>query len=490
MSSSTAEALPPLWEHQRRELDEHLLDPARALLWSMRTGKTRTCIERADALWSLGEVECVVVLAPNGVHENWCLREIPKYSAVARALAWCHRERDEPWFASALDAQCDERDRLRSNYWLTVNSEALQYRETRRAIGRFIRGRRFLLICDESDDYGAPGSKRTHAARAIARRAAYRMILTGTVVEDSPLKAFSQYEILEEGALGHGTMESFKRRYAEYEREAIRGGKRKGRTYPRLKGYRNLPELRGRMARYSSVVLREDCHDMPELLRVERAYRPSPEQLDAYETMRRKLSVTVGDDVVVTAAEAAVRLIKLQQILSGYIIDEDGRVHDIAGDNPRLDVLSTEVALDPGRVIVACRFREDVRRVAARLRADGHSVCSYLGGMASAEKNRSLDEFQAGRHKAIVITPIRGLELSAADSIVWYSHMFWAMMRSQTDERATKMGGTATTVVDLVAKGILEGVDRYILDNQVGKRSISEDLARGGMKRVLEGVRL
>jgi hypothetical protein len=89
-----------------------------------------------------------------------------------------------------------------------------------------------------------------------------------------------------------------------------------------------------------------------------------------------------------------------------------------------------------------------------------------------------------------VLTPIRGLELSAADSVVWYSHTFWGMMRRQTDERGTKMGGTATTVVDFVAKGIFEGVDRYILDNQEGKRSMADDLARGGLKRILQEIRL
>ena len=110
--------------------------------------------------------------------------------------------------------------------------------------------------------------------------------------------------------------------------------------------------------------------------------------------------------------------------------------------------------------------------------------------MKASEKDHALDTFQAGKAKAIVLTPIRGLELSAADTVAWYSHSFWAMMRAQTDERASKIGGTATTVVDLVARGVREGVDRYILDNQVGKRDVSEDLARGGLKRVLEQVRL
>lgn len=487
-SASAAAELPPLWDHQRQELDGHWDTPARALLWSMRTGKTRVCVEKAERLHRAGRIDRAVVLAPNGVHDNWLLREVPKYATLpTRGLAWSHPERDLPWFSDEFLYLC--RDHPDEMLWLAVNSEALQYKEVRVAIGRFIGQHRFLLIADESDDYGAPGSKRTHAARSIARRATYRMILTGTVVEDSPLKAFSQYEILEPGALGFRTYDGFEKAYAEYEYEKTWRGGRQVR-YPRLKGYRNLPDLRRKMARLSSVVLREDCHDMPELLRVERLYRPSPEQLDAYETLRQELSVTLGDSTEVRAAEAAVRLVKFQQILGGYVIDNEGEVHDLPGPTPRLDALSSEVMFDPGQVIVACRFREDVKRVCVRLQADGHEVVRYYGGVSGREKNHSLDTFQAGRAKAIVLTPIRGLELSAADTVVWYSHTFWGMMRRQTDERGTKMGGSATTVVDFVAKGIREGVDRYILDNQEGKRDIAEDLARGGLKRVLEEVRL
>ena len=364
----TSTTQPELWEHQRKELDDHWDTPARALLWSMRTGKTRAVVEKADRLWTNGRIECVVVLAPNGVHSNWTLREIPKYSGLASTLAWSHPERNEPWFRSEMDRVCDERASAVHCYWLAVNSEALQFADARKAIGRFIKGRKFLLVADESDDYGAPGSRRSLFARSLARKAAYRMILSGTVVEDSPLKAFSQFEILEKSALGHATAESFRDRYAEYGRARTKNG----RSYPKLEGYRNLDELRDRMARYSSVVLRSDCHDMPEMLRVERSYRPSKEQLLAYEELRQELSVTVDYDVTVTALEAAVRLVKFQQILSGYIIDNEGTVRDIPGPNPRLDVISSEVVLDPGQVIVACRFREDVRRVTARLRSDGH----------------------------------------------------------------------------------------------------------------------
>lgn len=487
--SSAGEAKPPLWLHQDDELTWYWDARARAWLWSMRTGKSRAAIELAVKLWTAGRIEAVVILAPNNVHANWTLRQLPEWGGgLFRSVAWEHQERDTEWFRTALHRVTDERASACYIDCLAVNSEALQFSEARVAIGKFIKGRKYLLIVDESDDYGAPGAKRTRAANTIAKHAAFVRILTGTVVDDSPLKAYSQFELLEKGALGFTTAEAFNNHHAVYAPKRGKGGK----TYQSIEEYRNLEELKERMARWSSVVLRSDCHDMPELLNVPRSYRPSREQLDAYKDMAERLSVQVDEDTVVTALEAAVRLIKFQQILGGYLIDLEGGVHDIPGRNPRLDLLSTEVALDPGKLIVWCRFQEDVRRVSARLREDGHEVVQYVGGMGSKAKNLSVDRFQKDRRvKAFVGTPVLGLELAAADTVVWYSHTFWNRMRRQADERGTKMGGTATTVVDFVAQvGDLEGVDGYILANQSGKNDVSEDLSRGGLKAVLNRVKL
>lgn len=484
------------WSHQEAEFRLHRTKRSRALLWSMRTGKSRSIIKLAEWLWEQGLIEAVVVLAPNGVHDNWTLRQIPTHGCgINRTLAWSYPERDAAWQVQRLAALTEDNSLCYLD-WFCVNNESIQFEETRKAIGRFIwktrkRPRKILLVCDESSDFGTPGSNRTQFAVALGERAAFVRILDGTVVEDSPLKAFSQYQILQKGALGCRTAEEFNAKFADYEKTWTRqSGKRH--SFPKLVGYKNLDVLRGKMAEWSSVVLREDCTDMPELLRVLRSYRPSPEQLDAYERMRLDFAVTLEDNTEVSVPEAAVRLIKLQQILSGYIVDSEGELHDIPGKNPRLDLLANELEFDPGKTIVWCRFRPDVFRVAKRLRELGYGVVTYVGGMSKADKNHSVDSFQSDRGvKVFVGTPIRGLELSEADTTIWYSHTFHALLRAQADERATKMGGSATTSIDFCAQTPDSGgVDLYILDNQARKRSISEDLARGGLKKVLQEVKL
>lgn len=476
------------WAHQEKEFREHRDEPARAWLWQMRTGKSKALIDLSLYAWEMGVVDCVLLIAPNGVHQNWVLNQLPEHGGgIPRPVAWVYPEREDSHFLRIFEDLLKPQGLVYCP-WFCVNSESLQFPETRKAIGRFIKDRRFMLGVDECDDFGSPGSARSRVVRALGRRSncTMRRILTGTLAEDSPLAVFSQYEILQTGALGFTTAKTFNAHFAEFDTSYGKGG----RQFQQVVGYKNLDELKDRMAPYTSVVLREDCEDMPPLLRTVKAYRPSPEQFKAYDKMREELSLSTEDGATIDATETAVRLIKLQQILSGYIIDKEGNIHGIPGGNPRLDTLASEILLEQGKAIVFCRFQEDVRRVSARLRAEGHKVFCYYGGMANKEKMDSVSEFQRAKGEGVfVATPIRGLEL-IAKTIYWYSHTFWNKMRRQADERATKMGGSAVSVVDMLAKGVQGGVDSYILANQAGKASIAEDLSRGGLKLVLERVAL
>jgi len=50
-----------------------------AYLMGMGTGKTKVTLDVAAWQYQNGEIDCLVVLAPNGVHRNWITREIPAH---------------------------------------------------------------------------------------------------------------------------------------------------------------------------------------------------------------------------------------------------------------------------------------------------------------------------------------------------------------------------------------------------------------------------
>lgn len=484
--------------HQLREFEEAAETVARALLWQMRTGKTKVVIDTACHLFKTGLIDAVLVIAPNGVHENWTRRELPRHhwdtveyealpwrTNVAGTLAENHitpgqrgewRDRHKAWWAKA-DAMLKSKDLP----WFAFNSESMTREDTRKLIARIMRRRKVLVVFDESDDFRKPGSKRTKMARSLAKRAKFRRILTGTVITNSPLAAFSQYELLEREALGFKRYGDFKARYAYYELTSTRTG----RQYPKLKEYIHLDELRERMAPWSSVVLREDCEDLPDIISASRTVTPSDEQLRLYRELHKSFTVEVEEGQKVSIGENTTRLTKLQQVLSGFLIDEYGDIHEIAGPNPRLEAMSDEVYLAPGKVIVWCQFREDIRRVVERLTADGHGLVEYHGGVSSENKEVNLDAFQEDPEiKILVGQPKaggRGRDMSAADEIIWYSHTFDAIFREQATERATAILGANVRVVDLMGPG----TDPYIRGRVEGNISIADEVAGRGMKEVL-----
>ena len=494
--------------HQLKEFEVSADMSARALLWQMRSGKSKVIIDTACHQFKEGTIDTVLLFAPNGVHENWIRRELPTHhwhTVGRKSLVWRTKvagmtaeneglskaaleqwkERRQEWWDKAK-TMITGKDRTALS-WFAFNSESMTRPDVRRVVARIVRNRKVLVVFDESHDYRSSGSKRTKMARALAKRCVSKRILTGTVVTNSPLHAFSQYELLQPEALGFSRFGDFKDHYAEYKEKR----NRRGQSYPVLDHYKNLDELQARMAPWSSVVLRKDCKDLPDVVCSARRIELSDEQLRVYRELHKQFTIDIGGERV-SIGENSARLMKLQQVVSGFLIDEFGDVYDIPGPNPRLEALSDEVYLSPGKVIIWCTFQHDMDQVAARLRRDGHKIVEYHGRTSDDEKARVRELFAPRAEndiKALVGHPKsggQGLNFSAASQIMWYSHTFDAIIRGQADERATEIGGKNIPLLDLVAPG----VDEYILKTVSGKTSIAESLAGQGMRDILRGTKL
>ena len=452
----------------------------------------RQCVHAAGC----GEIDSVLLVAPNGVHLNWPQRELPEHHWDSIEYDFCAWRTD-----IAGDMASDEGRRkawwdhaeelLRSPdlVWFFFASETMTRDDVRKLVQRVYRRRKgaVMAIFDESHDFRTPGSKRSMMARAMARKSKYRRTLTGTALDNSPLHAWAQYELLEKGALGFEKYGDFKQHHAVYET----GTTRNGRQFPKLKEYRNLDELQKRMARLSSVVLREDCHDLPELVRITRQVGMTEEQKRLYREVHQTFAVEVGGQEVSLGDENTQKLVKLQQIASGFVRDEWGEDHEVVPDqrNPRLQALLEEVEMTLGKVIIWCNFHSDMDRVAAALRGRGHAIVEYHGRVKDSDKERARKALTPGAQndiKALVGYPTPGLDLSAAEKIIWYSHTFDAIKRGQADERATAIGGGNVPIVDFVAAP----VDDYIISSVREKISVGDSLTRQGIKEVLQKLAL
>ena len=476
--------MPPM-AHQWKEFIEHKDDDARALLWTMRTGKTKSTLDLACYRWAKGDIQAVLVIAPNGVHCNWVRRQLPQHmweTVPYVAHAWQASESHKPEHAASLERVLSCRGETLAV--LAVNSESIIHDKPAKIIARFLRRHqgKCMLVVDESHDFRSPGSKRTKRARSLKRYCRVRRILTGTAVSNSPLAAYSQFELLDDHALGFENFADFEGHFAYYVQERTKGG----RSYERLDHYRNLDDLQGRMARWASVVLREDVDDMPDLVMDERTVVLPEAQMKAYRTLLKEMIVELEDGGEVEAIDGGARLVKLQQMLGGFVVDVDGQVRELVSDeeNPRLQAMLDEVRSSDGKAIVWCKYREDIRRVVRALAADGIRCVEYHGAVHSqAKRQQAIDDFNNDPSVRIFVGQPKaggqGLDLSAADLILWYSHTFDLIERDQANERATQIGGKTVTIKDFVTPGT---VDEYILANLNEKRAVSESLAGRGLR--------
>lgn len=480
------------WAHQEKEFDEHRDDRCRALLWTMRTGKSKAVIDKAEYQFANGNIEGVVVLAPNGIHLNWVLNEIPRWSWPINeymAFGWETPKRADWDRIAALEKFEAYRDGIR---YLTVNMEALQHMDCIKAIRRFRKAcnGKIMLVISEAHHFGRAGAKRTRLARNLGKVAKYITVETGTAILNSPLRAYSIYKILGDLTLGPEfagpAYEKFATRYADWEVDPNAPPYRaKRRAYRKIKGYKNLGELQAKMAQWSSVVTRDDVEGMPELLRTERIIVMSEVQRRAYLEMVSRHLVEIGDDMV-SAKDSGARVQKLQQILNGYVKDDD-KIIDIDPEAPIYDALVDEITgTFPENSIVWCRYREDIVRVCRRLKKERIPFLEMHGGVPTAKREAIRLQFQnSDRPVVLVGHPAvggEGKDYSRAHAIIFFSSTPNAIHVNQGEERGTEKWGHPVTIVRLRTPGTVDDRNWSLVD---GKTTVADDLSGRGLRDLL-----
>lgn len=476
------------FKHQTAEFDRHRADAARALLWQPRTGKTKSTIDVACHLFGAMEIRGVLVIAPNGIHRQWIDEQVllhgwPEYETNRFAWRLSQSNNQGKFNLWSLTIKYDEK----RMHWLSVNMESLRYVQTQRAISFFIAqlGGRVLAVFDESHHFSRPGTKRTAVARGIARKVSHRRILTGTESEESPLQSFSQYELLDRAALGCQTYGEFKNKYATYEMSYG------ARQYPILTGYKNLEELKDKKAKYSSVVLRSDCSDLPRLMVMNRYVEMTQDQAKLWRDVKKNEIETLEALGQTSALVGGAALVKLQQIEGGYWIGEDKSLKNLCGpwtENPKIAALMEEIRSTDGPIIVWHQFIHEIAATRAAIEEELKiKVAQYHGKWKKREED--LVAFREGRLRVLLGQPVAGGEgrQMPAQLIIWFSHTASARIATQASERATVMGGRSVQVVRFMARG---GVDEYHIDICERKTELAEDMSRSGLVDTLRRLNI
>jgi len=167
------------------------------------------------------------------------------------------------------------------------------------------------------------------------------------------------------------------------------------------------------------------------------------------------------DDGEVTVSNALVKLLRLQQVMSGYIMDDAGntRYVDNSKESMLEDVLEDIDPVEP--VVVFARFKEDLDRirkiVEKREKKDG-KFCVY-GEVSGSQKD--LVEGKFPPHVDVLGVQIQsggtGIDLTRAHFAIYYSLGFSLGDYEQSLSRVHRPGQTEpTTFIHLLARGTVD----------------------------------
>ena len=447
--------LAPL-EHQGHFLSEHGRRASFGLFWEQGTGKTKGLIDDAALLYCERAIDAALVIAPNGVHRNWVVEELPKHwprdLTPIDSFAWSSPSAAAKWHREGVDRL------LRSNGfpWLCMSYDAVMTDAGKQATWELLRSRRVLYILDESQRAKTPNTKRTKRLIASSVYAPYRRLASGTPM-DKPFDIYSQVRFLDPDfwarELGIGSFTAFKAHFGEWVSIKTSGG----RSFEQLKAYKNLDELERVLKHIGQRVLKKDVLDLPAKTYKRVFHELSPAQRRAYDELRSEALALLDSGELITAELAIVRILRLQQITSGFIAPHAGAAPIPFDPNPRAALLRETLEDLTRPSIIWANFVEDVRVAAEASRAAGRRPVVFDG----SRPELSVDVFHRGEADDIIANlnsgMVEGFTLNEADTTIYFSNTTKLIKRKQSEDRNHRLGQeNAVTYIDLMAEGTLD----------------------------------
>lgn len=429
-------------------------------LFEMGCGKTLTTIAVAGALYNLGKIDRVLVVAPTSVCSVWP-HDLNQFATF-------------PWEARVLLG--DKKKRLKALNGLenwpfkALRIAVINYESTHRegifeALAAY---KPDLIVCDESQRIKNPSAAQSKALHKLGDAAPFRMILSGTPVQNNAVDLYSQYRFLDPAVYG-ANFYAFKNRYC------IMGGY----GQHQIVGYRNMDELVEKEHSVAYRVTKEECLDLPQQTFINRYVQFTDAEQAIYEQLRKSsfLELETGENV--TATTILTMYLRLMQLTGGFLTaDESTRPKQV--NTAKLDALADIVddyVVDAGKkLVIFARFRAEIAAIENLLRLRKIQYGSIYGDVPMEERGKIVDDFQTNPDTKVFVAQIQtaglGITLHAASTAVFYSYDYNYANYAQALARIHRIGQRLpVTYIHLVVDGSIDEKILAALENK-------EDMAK------------
>ena len=408
----------------------------------------------------------ILIVCPVSVLGNW-RREVHNFGPELRVAL--HHGKGRASTSEEFQQVLNDTDILLTSYNLLQRDEELLTNHNFEGV-----------LLDEAQNIKNPTTKQSKVARKLNGN--FRMVLTGTPLENRPLDLWSIMDFLNEGLLGSRThfLQTLEHQIVKQRRQSSMS------ALARLV----RPFVLRRLKTDSEIVA-----DLPEKTEQIVAATLSREQGTLYEDVVRK-----GLQDVENAAEGIHRrgailttLLRLKQVCNHpahYKMDGS----TLANRSGKLDLLSdmVEEALDEGdRCLVFTQFKEMGALLKTHLEdCMGGPVLFLHGGVPQKERDNMVSDFQESRVDGpkIFVLSLKaggiGLNLTAANRVFHFDRWWNPAVEDQATDRAFRIGQQRNVFVHkFVCTGSLEERIQQMLDR---KREVADNLLAAGETWITE----
>ena len=298
-----------------------------------------------------------------------------------------------------------------------------------------------LVVADEIHRCKAPGGKASRYLGRLAKAARFRLGLSGTPMPHSPLDVYGYFRFIDRTIFGW-SFHKFRQHYA------VMGGYQNHQVV----AYDNLDELNRKF--YSvTFACGKDVLDLPPEMHITYTCQLGPEARKVYRSLERDLIAEVQSGEI-TAANALVKLLRLQQITGGNIRTDDGADVQIDSAKTKLlgDVLEDIASDEP--IVVFCRFHKDLDAVARVATETGRRSLELSG------RTDDLKRWQAGEAPVLAVQIESGgvgVDLTRARYSIYFSLGFSLGSYEQSLARIHRPGQTRPVeYIHLLAEGTID----------------------------------
>jgi SNF2 family DNA or RNA helicase len=364
-------------------------------------------------------VDPVLVICPTSVVGNWA-HEIERFAPQLQVLVHHGGDRAS---GEAFAAQAQAAHIVISTYTLA--------RLDVKTLGAV---RWEGIILDEAQNIKNPAAQQTQAIRRF--RAAYRVALTGTPVENRLTELWSIMQFLNPGYLG--SQQAFRKHFAR-PIERYRDPEASQRLRQLVQ-----PFILRRVKTDPSII-----QDLPEKLENKVYCTLTPEQATLYEaTVQEALGDVDHAEGIQRRGLVLSMLLRLKQICNhpAQFLGDGSALPERSGKLERLREMLEEVRVNEERALVFTQFAEMGALLHQYLQRHlGTEVLFLYGGTPLRQRNRMVERFQAGeRAPAVFVLSLKaggvGLNLTRANHVFHFDRWWNPAVENQATDRVFRIG--------------------------------------------------